>query len=305
MKISHEKYSNIICETCDTELKNVQAWRRELIHKQEKLTKFVEKGAGMNIKIEPSEEKHNENSGTETEEDELSEDEELSKMDFNEDDGEEERYIKYNVTKCMIFHFYWMFHLLITFYLILDFCDICGKKTLLKSMLVIHMKSHLPPPAPSTPLKVMKDIKKLMNRMKTVDPNVQYKGTKKTFVCPCGEEFRLHSQLVDHTKKVHQNIRDHICHDCGKSFFSKRELDLHIKRVHMKGLGEGVFCEICGNQYSSKSSLRAHRKYHQEPQYVCAFPGCDKKFVKKQKLDMHEVSKKYFNLLLKLINIYF
>lgn len=57
----------------------------------------------------------------------------------------------------------------------------------------------------------------------------------RTFVCPCGKEFKYHSQFVDHTKRVHENIRDYSCQFCGKNYYTRRELSVHIKRAHMKG----------------------------------------------------------------------
>jgi hypothetical protein len=112
----------------------------------------------------------------------------------------------------------------------------------------------------------------------------------KTYICPCGKEFKYHSQFVDHTKRIHENIRDYSCQFCGKNYYTRRELSVHIKRVHMKGPEESVFCEICGNQYASKHSLRTHKKYHQQPQFVCSFEGCNKAFIGRQMLVNHEVS---------------
>lgn len=57
----------------------------------------------------------------------------------------------------------------------------------------------------------------------------------KIYMCPCGKEFKYHSQFVDHTKRIHENIRDYSCQFCGKNYYTRRELSVHIKRVHMKG----------------------------------------------------------------------
>jgi Zinc finger, C2H2 type len=136
-----------------------------------------------------------------SEDEEESEDEDLEETDFNDDDGEEERYKKFQVK---------MFY-----------CDICHIKTLLKSNLEAHMVSHLPVKSYITK---NPDFSRLMKQK-----------TQKPFVCPCGKDFKYRSQFVDHTNRVHKNIRDYSCQFCGKNYYTRRELSVHIKRTHMKG----------------------------------------------------------------------
>lgn len=164
----------------------------------------------------------------------------------------------------------------------LDFCDICGIKTLLKSNLKAHMNSHLPQ-RKFEAFKFESDLQHQKFQRYSTKPS-------KSFACGCGKEFKYHSQFVDHTKRVHENIRDYSCQFCGKNYFTRRELSVHIKRTHMKGPEEAVFCEICGNQYASKHSLRTHKKYHEQPQFVCTFEGCNKAFIGRQMLVNHEVT---------------
>lgn len=62
-----------------------------------------------------------------------------------------------------------------------------------------------------------------------------HKRKPQTYSCiPCGKEFKSRSQLVDHTRRIHENVRDYQCQYCS-NFYAKRELSVHVKRVHMKG----------------------------------------------------------------------
>ena len=97
------------------------------------------------------------------------------------------------------------------FEFIVDFCDICGDKTLLKPNLESHMKTH-----------------------KTAKPSKAHKRKLKSYSCQCGKEFKSRSQLVDHTRRIHETVRDYQCQYCS-NFYAKRELSVHVKRVHMKG----------------------------------------------------------------------
>jgi hypothetical protein len=108
------------------------------------------------------------------------------------------------------------------------------------------------------------------------------------YSCPCGMEFEYHSEFVSHTKNVHENVKDHHCNECGRSYSSENDLNTHVKRFHMKAKKGPVFCSICGNQYASQGSLRIHVKYHDKPQFICSFQGCTKFFYRKDKFDIHE-----------------
>lgn len=69
------------------------------------------------------------------------------------------------------------------------------------------------------------------------------KKNPQTFSCPCGKEFKSRSQLVDHTRRIHDNARDYQCQYCP-NFYAKRELKVHVKRVHMKGSKLLVLIEL-------------------------------------------------------------
>lgn len=121
---------------------------------------------------------------------------------------------------------------------------------------------------------------------RSVEPKIV---TLNNYICDCGEEFQYHRDFLEH-KKTHKGTPQNACHLCDKKYTHHKDLLAHIRRKHTEEGVKPVFCEICGNQFSSNVTLRSHKKYHMEPEHACSFPGCDQKFYRREKLTVHEVS---------------
>ena len=101
LKKSLDDYSSIICETCDNELRNIQAYRKDLIQKQRKLNKFVsdaKKDLIPQVKREVYTSDEDDCNSDEIE----SEDEDIEECEIDDDDGEEDRFEKFKVKKCKL-----------------------------------------------------------------------------------------------------------------------------------------------------------------------------------------------------------
>ncbi|EDQ89160.1 uncharacterized protein MONBRDRAFT_25820 [Monosiga brevicollis MX1] len=60
--------------------------------------------------------------------------------------------------------------------------------------------------------------------------------------------------------KIHLNIKDHVCHICGRGFVQSSNLRSHIRRH----TGEKPYdCHLCSRSFSVSSSLKAHLKSHE------------------------------------------
>jgi len=88
------------------------------------------------------------------------------------------------------------------------------------------------------------------------------KWVKKTkcHPCPhCEKAFFSRAQLQDHVKK-HEGRPSYYCDTCGKGFFRKDCLTNHTKTVHN---GERNYaCETCGKKFGNNYKLERHLKIH-------------------------------------------
>lgn len=75
--------------------------------------------------------------------------------------------------------------------------------------------------------------------------------------CPECEKELLHNSLKIHLKSVHSQIREIVCHQCGKAFCAIARLTIHINQVHNNGM-RPFHCDICGNCFAQKKALRDH-----------------------------------------------
>lgn len=74
--------------------------------------------------------------------------------------------------------------------------------------------------------------------------------------------------------KVHLNVRDHICKECGKGFINSTNLKNHIRWKHME---KAFKCEFCTYKTSTLAHLREHIRtqhtHRDHKPYKCAY--CD------------------------------
>ncbi|CAI4221496.1 unnamed protein product [Auanema sp. JU1783] len=112
---------------------------------------------------------------------------------------------------------------------------------------------------------------------------------KKVFACDeCTKVYPTNTQLRDHKRVFHQNIRMFQCNTCQMKFGRAGGLRRHIQMVHEQQLFKCPYehCEHPG--YKCTKALTAHiRSRHT---FVRPFSclHCDKSFVRKNDLKVHE-----------------
>jgi len=97
----------------------------------------------------------------------------------------------------------------------------------------------------------------------------------------CPKCFKMVTSLRNHTKIVHDKVRDHVCPMCQKTFQARAHLRNHVTRVH---LGLKDKCPECDKWVQD---LKNHRNFvHMK---VANFPcdQCDRKCITSTALKLH------------------
>ena len=102
----------------------------------------------------------------------------------------------------------------------------------------------------------------------------------------CEEVFMNRRQLMTHKQKHSEPM---VCDVCGKSFFRKDCLRIHMNEVHAKG-EEECQCQICGLKFPCSSRLRSHLNKRHNPEkqiktFSCSY--CAKVFSDKESWSSH------------------
>lgn len=110
----------------------------------------------------------------------------------------------------------------------------------------------------------------------------------KQFHCPiedCKEGFYDRSSLRYHIESKHRNVRDHVCPECGKAYYSLTGLHRHLKLAHEQ---RKFGCQQCGKIFAMNYHLKAHMLTHSEERpFSCNL--CDRSFKQMKNLTEHLV----------------
>ena len=110
----------------------------------------------------------------------------------------------------------------------------------------------------------------------------------------CSLGFDTHSQIANHKRRTHGNVKFFECLLCsfdepsGPNFASHAELQAHVASIHPP------FCDICQAGFFSSRGLEDHVQSQHSGQsvgerktIVCPEPDCDKRFTKQSNLNAH------------------
>ena len=107
---------------------------------------------------------------------------------------------------------------------------------------------------------------------------------EKPFQCDlCDYKAKAARFVHRHKQQVHDKILPHVCHVCGKGFFTAFMMKNHMANVHHSEV-KSFICERCGKSFSSSVAFKAHVKSHQMF-HMCTI--CEKIFTAKTKLRDH------------------
>ncbi|CAH2089995.1 unnamed protein product [Euphydryas editha] len=117
------------------------------------------------------------------------------------------------------------------------------------------------------------------------------KKSKNSQSCPCrvcGHQCPNPSTLLIHMR-IHTNERPYTCLSCDKKYKDSGSLKRHTERNHLKDGRERKFiCEICGKGFFSKNDIKIHMRVHTgDTPYACA--ECPARFTQINSLQRHQV----------------
>ena len=101
--------------------------------------------------------------------------------------------------------------------------------------------------------------------MKDLNKHIKENHTKFRYKCTyCTRRFLNYASRYKHERK--HGTPSHICGQCQKGFFFKKDLTAHY-RIHS---GKGLFrCTNCTNTYTTRAAMDTHRLVHQQQKYLC------------------------------------
>ncbi|XP_043250469.1 zinc finger protein 107-like [Colletes gigas] len=94
---------------------------------------------------------------------------------------------------------------------------------------------------------------------KHIASNHRPEGPQKYACDICQKIYNTSSQVNEHVKRDHLKQRNHVCSQCGKSFFKKYDLKIH-NRIHTDE--RPYVCRACGKRFHHRSHIIRHERIH-------------------------------------------
>lgn len=138
-------------------------------------------------------------------------------------------------------------------------CPLCPKKFVTRFGLDLHKEVHLPLEDKQFTCKHCSKRFLRENRLKHHLATKHVPNEQRPFKCQdCDRAFVNNSLLVDHCRRIHENLRPFICEICARSFKTKHILNDHIQ-THSDDRPR-VKCEECGKFYRNELQVKRHQK---------------------------------------------
>ncbi|XP_070502446.1 uncharacterized protein [Chironomus tepperi] len=167
------------------------------------------------------------------------------------------------------------------------FCDKCSFGCYFKHKIEIHVQQHIP--------KQYRDLIECAHcefkcsRKDTLKKHftsfhTAFSREKNVLCTECDKAYYSISQLNNHIRNIHHNIRNYGCPHCEKKFFTTKDLNLHVPRHFDKK----EKCPRCDLMFYTVAEVRSHiKRVHLPPTVSCSYEGCEKKFATNEMMKKH------------------
>ncbi|GAB0087909.1 hypothetical protein DMENIID0001_022740 [Sergentomyia squamirostris] len=150
-------------------------------------------------------------------------------------------------------------------------CEICGKGFIWKEGVRRHLFKHLGIVNETSP--VCNICGKRMSRESALKAHMNiHQKPEHPFQCPidgCGKSFPVEHCLKRHIKERH-TARRFKCSYCHAEYKDKSQLQVHIRRIHMKEEAPYT-CSICKKDFWVKRDFRIHLKKNHNNNFVFTY----------------------------------
>ena len=121
---------------------------------------------------------------------------------------------------------------------------------------------------------------------------------KRMFSCDqCNYISHKREPIQRHIDLVHKQLRNRVCHHCGKAFTLQQYLRVHLRKKHNEGppIERKYRCDQCDKSYENPKNLKIHKATNHQKNVSYPCPICSKTFLHKQYLQQHvkHVHEKY------------
>lgn len=132
-------------------------------------------------------------------------------------------------------------------------CDMCEKSYTRKSHLTLHRKWHFPPEFRCGRCGYGSCTKSGMDRHKRACVEYQCDICRKTY----RKKMYFEAHVRGHREGASKTKKDHTCDYCRFKFYSRYNLKVHVRSVHL--MLKPFRCG-CGKEYAHNSSLNRHKE---------------------------------------------
>lgn len=104
----------------------------------------------------------------------------------------------------------------------------------------------------------------------------------------CGKSFYFRRPFLKHLI-LHETVKPFLCSECGLGCSSLEALETHMN-AHAEIRPFACDVSGCGKSFFSRHNLDAHKRRHDPKQYPCTWPGCERVSATASHLKSHMTS---------------